>query len=74
MATFVNNLGLVLKDLGDLPGRVRPTSGRCASTKAPSGRSTRRWPVMSTTWGACCGDLGELPGARAAFERALQHL
>ena len=155
VATDVNNLGLVLQDLGDLAGARaaferaladrrgelrprpprrrhqtsttwaccktwaiwrapgRPSSGRCGSTRRASGPTTPTSPQTSTTWARCCKtwaiwrapgrpssgrsrideasfgpdhpnvatdvnnlggvlqDLGDLAGARAAFERAL---
>ena len=72
VAIRVNNLGSGAAG----PGRSwraprRPVSGRLRSTRPASAPTTQRRDRGSTTWGLVLRDLGELAGAKAAFERAL---
>ena len=71
VATYVNNLGEVLHDLGDLAGAGRPTSGRSRSDEKSFGPDHPRVAERVNNLASVLQDLGDLAGARAAFERAL---
>ena len=50
---------------------ARRSSGRWPSTRKPSAPTTRTWRIRVNNLGVVLKDLGDLDGARKAFERAL---
>ena len=62
VASRVNNLGGVLQDLGDLPGRGRPSSGRWPSTRRSLAPTIPTSPADVNNLGGVLQDLGDLPG------------
>ena len=53
------------------PPPAPPSSAPWPSTSAPSAPTTPTWPSDVNNLGSVLQDLGDLPAARAAFERAL---
>lgn len=54
VAALANNLGMVLKDLGETERPESASRGRSRSMKRSSGSSTPAWPEMLTTSAGCC--------------------
>ncbi len=57
-----------------MPGRGRRTSGPCASTSGPTAPTIPTVAIRVNNLGGVLKALGDLAGARAAYERALRHL
>jgi tetratricopeptide (TPR) repeat protein len=71
-AVYANNLGLVLKALGDLPGARANYERALKIDEAAYGPEHPSVAVRVNNLGAVLQDLGDLAGARANFERALK--
>ena len=72
VARDVNNLGRVLKDLGDLAGARAAYERALAIDEAAFGPHHPNVAIRVNNLGGVLKDLGDLAGARAAYERALQ--
>ena len=68
---IVNNLGSVLKDLGDLAGARAAYERALKIDEAAFGPDHPNVASDVNNLGSVLKDLGDLAGARAAFERAL---
>jgi len=71
VATAFNNLGLVLKDLGDLAGARAAYERALAIAEAAYGPGHPNVASTVNNLGGVLQDLGDLAGARAHYERAL---
>jgi len=71
VAAVVNNLGGVLKDLGDLEGAQAAYERALAIDEAVFGPGHPEVATVVNNLGRVLQDLGDLKGARAAFERSL---
>ena len=58
----VNNLGSVLRDLGDLAGARAAFERALTIDEAAYGPDHPTWPPTSTTWGVCCRTSATWPG------------
>ena len=72
VAIYVNNLGLVLKELGDLAGAHVNFERALKIDEATYGPDHPSVAVRLNNLGFVLMDLGDLAGTRANFERALQ--
>ena len=72
VATYVNNLGAVLQDLGDLAGARAAFERALRIDEASFGPDHPKVATDVNNLGGVLQDLGDLAGARAAFERALR--
>jgi tetratricopeptide (TPR) repeat protein len=71
VASAVNNLGLVLKDLGDLEGARAHYERALAIWEKQLGPEHPQVAIGVNNLGGVLKDLGDLEGARAHYERAL---
>jgi tetratricopeptide (TPR) repeat protein len=72
VAADVNNLGLVLRDLGDLPGARQCFERALRIDEAVYGLDHPAVATAVNNLGLVLRNLGDLPGARQCFERALK--
>ena len=72
MATNVNNLGIVLQALGDLPGAKAAYERALKIDEKAFGPDHPNVATDVNNLGRVLQALGDLPGAKAAFERALK--
>ena len=72
IATFVNNLGLVLQDLGDLRVAKGCFERALAIDEAVYGRDHPSVGRDVSNLGRVLQDLGDFPAAKECFERALE--
>ena len=72
MATDVNNLGRVLKELGDLPGAKAAYERALKIDEKAFGPDHPNVATGVNNLGRVLQELGDLPGAKAAYERALK--
>jgi tetratricopeptide (TPR) repeat protein len=66
-----NNLGLVLRDLGDPTGAKTQIEQALAIDEAVLGPDDTRLAIRRSNLGAVLRDLGDLTGAKTLFEQAL---
>jgi tetratricopeptide (TPR) repeat protein len=71
VGTWCSNLGLVLRDLGDLPGAREQLERALAIGEAALGPDHPDVGTWRNNLGGMLQALGDLPGAREQFERAL---
>jgi tetratricopeptide (TPR) repeat protein len=71
VASDINNLGSVLKELGDLPGAKTAFERALRIGEKAFGPEHHEVALYVNNLGSTLGGLGDLPGAKAAFERAL---
>ncbi|MDF2744436.1 MAG: ATP/GTP-binding protein [Actinomycetia bacterium] len=71
VATYRNNLGSVLQDLGDLEGARAQLERALTIGEAALGPDHPDVGIWRNNLGFVLQDLGDLAGARAQFERAL---
>ncbi len=72
VATYVNNLALVLQDLGDYEGAKGLLEKAMQSAEQNFGPDHPTTAVSYSNLATVLQDLGDLVGARAAYERALE--
>jgi len=72
VATDVNNLGTVLRDLGDLPGARAAAERALKIDEKAFGSDYPKVAIRVNNLGNVLRALGDLPGAKAAYERALK--
>jgi tetratricopeptide (TPR) repeat protein len=72
VATAVNNLGSVLKDLGDLAGAKACYERALKIDEAALGPDHPNVATLVNNLGSVLKDLGDLAGAKACYERALK--
>jgi tetratricopeptide (TPR) repeat protein len=72
VATYVNNLGLVLRELGDLAGARANYERALKIDEAVNGPDHPKVAIRLNNLGGVLKELGDLAGARANFERALK--
>ncbi len=71
VATAVNNLGSVLRDLGDLAGARAHYERALGIDEAAYGPDHPEVAIRVNNLGFVLQDLGDLAGAKAHYERAL---
>ncbi len=72
VATYVNNLGLVLLDLGDLEGAKACCERALRIDERVYGSDHANVAIRVNNLGRVLEDLGDLEGARASYEQALK--
>jgi tetratricopeptide (TPR) repeat protein len=72
VATYINNLGYVLHDLGDLAGARAAFERALRIAEASFGPDHPKVALRVNNLALVLQALGELPGARAAIERSLR--
>ena len=73
MATIINNLGRVLRDLGDLSGAQAAFERALTINEAVYGPTHPEVARAVNNLGTILRDLGDLAGARSVYDQALQH-
>jgi tetratricopeptide (TPR) repeat protein len=71
VAIWRNNLGSVLRDLGDLEGARVQYERALAISEATLGSNHPDMATQCANLGAALRDLGDLEGAKEQYERAL---
>jgi tetratricopeptide (TPR) repeat protein len=72
VAIYINNLGRVLHDLGDLAGAKANLERALAIDEAAYGPNHPQVAIRANNLGGILLDLGDLAGAKASYERALR--